>query len=108
MCIGCCFNDIHNMFADIINTLESLLNNSSFQYQLLESHYMPYAFGSGFNAYKLKRQYLRIVWDGRDHIVSIYSNHKQNYPVNEWELKFEGDINTFKQLNIKFIIDNVR
>ena len=99
---------MHSMFVDVINTFESLLNNSSFQYQLLESHYMPYAFGSGFNAYKLKQQYLKIVWDGRDHIVSVYSNHKhQNYPVSKWELKFEGNINTFKQLDIKGIVDNV-
>jgi len=82
-------------FTEIVSQFENRASKD-LKFELLEQRYMPYAFGSGFAAYRIKGRNLRIDFDGRDKgiEVSITPKHSK-YPVNEWTSIFSGSVEDF-------------
>ncbi|MBN8672216.1 MAG: hypothetical protein J0L80_16145 [Chitinophagales bacterium] len=94
-------------FTEIVSAFEDWLKRRYITYELLELYSTPYSFGSGFIAYKANGRNTKIVFDGRDNIVSIYvSPPHHKYPTNEWDLRFEGNIEKYEQLDFSTIYNN--
>jgi len=82
-------------FIEIISQFENR-TSKDLKFELLEQHYMPYVFGSGFAAYRIKGRNLRIDFDGRDRAVEVSITPKHlKYPVNEWTSIFSGSVEDF-------------
>jgi hypothetical protein len=95
-------------FQEIITKFETII---PFEFELLETHYATYSFGSGFNAYRIKGSIVIIQFDGRDFMISIKISSKHaKYPSNEMSLIFDGlkneSINNENMQKISEIINN--
>lgn len=94
-------------FTEIVVTLENWLKSKSIIFELLELRTTPYSFGSGFLVHRIDGRNVKVVFDGRDNIVSIYvSPPHHKYPTNEWDLRFEGNIEKYEQLDFSTIYNN--
>lgn len=68
---------------------EQLKDN--FQFELLELHYLPYSFGSGMTAYRIKGKIFKIIFDGKDNLVEcMVSASHDNYIRATWTTIFTG------------------
>jgi hypothetical protein len=74
-------------FQEFKNSLEDKLTVA---FELLEYHYIPYAFGSGYAAYRINGYNYLITYDGRDNLITLKrSNHHEKYPDSNWIEIFE-------------------
>jgi hypothetical protein len=82
-------------FLELKTTVEQAIPHS---HELVEMHYAPYAFGSGFCVYKVKGRHIKLVYDGRDgHIQLLTSSFHEAYPAQDWTILGEGPYdNTWK------------
>lgn len=77
-------------FIELISEFERMISES-LKYELLEQHYMNYSFGSGFSAYRIKGRNVKVVYDGKDFLTSIYiSAPHEKYPSVKWDRLFFG------------------
>lgn len=91
-------------FPEIASIFKNWLTSNSIAYELLELHSIPYSFGSGFIVYKINGRNVKIVYDGRDNIVSIYVSPIHNiYPCNNWELRFEGNSEKYQLFDLNLM-----
>ena len=67
-------------------TFKDLLEEHfSVEFEMLEYHYSPYAFGSGYVAYHIKGYNYMIIYDGRDKVTTVKrSNKHENYKDANW------------------------
>ena len=78
-------------FLKLSSELEEVLK-SKYQYELLEMHYVGYAFGSGFSVFKIKGYLVRVNLDGRDDQIEISCSPKhEKYPNTKWKTIFTGN-----------------
>ncbi len=75
-------------FLELKEQFENKLTND---FELLELHYAPYAFGSGMTAYRIKGRIVKLIYDGRDNDIQLLasSNHDK-YPNASWTTVFTG------------------
>lgn len=82
-------------FNEIIKKFELQLK-SDYEFELQEKSYLPYSFGSGFAAYRIKGNIYRVSFDGRDNIVELEKSEKhQKYPNCNWESLLSANPNEF-------------
>ncbi len=84
-------------FDKVISFFEKeILVNKEFQ--ILDLHYMPYAFGAGYKVYRIKGMNIKIAYSGKEDSIEIFSslNH-QKYPNATWKSVFNGNYNEFIQ-----------
>jgi len=83
--------------------LETQLSNTT-TFELLEFHYLPYAFGSGLLAYRIKGQLHKFIYDGKDNQLSWFTSTQTSaYETANFEL-----LQTFKGLdNVKEIVGSL-
>ena len=60
-------------FLELKEQFENKLTND---FELLELHYAPYAFGSGMTAYRIKGQIVKVIYDGKDDQVELLVSEK--------------------------------
>jgi len=92
-------------FLTFVSEYEKLIKE---EFQLLELNYVPYSFGSGFSAYRIKGKIIVITFDGKEGTinVSISSNHEK-YPTNSLTSIYEHTINTLNENTIKEINEKI-
>lgn len=77
-------------FLQFKEQFEATLNDA-FKFELLELHYMPYSFGTGIVAYRIKGKLIRIVYNGRDNEIEVISSKPhEKYPNASWTTIFTG------------------
>jgi hypothetical protein len=75
-------------FLELKRQFESKLNKD---FELLELHYSPFAFGSGMTAYNSNGQVIKIIYDGRDNLVEVLiSTSRDKYPNVSWTTIYSG------------------
>ena len=75
-------------FLELKEQFESKLTE---KFELLELHYAPYSFGSGFTAYRIKGRIVKIIYDGKDNQVElVVSANHDKYPHASWTTIFTG------------------
>ena len=95
------FLEITRLFEDQIKT--------DFEFELLELHYIPYAFGSGTKSYRINGRNIKIVLDGRDGIIETYiSDRHEKYDSSNWSNIFHGTISDFKEKGIEKLKGNFK
>ena len=57
-------------FLDFKDQLESEIAKN-YKFDMLELHYLPYAFGSGLTVYRISGVIVKIVFDGKDNQFDI-------------------------------------
>lgn len=92
-------------FLEIISKFEkSILVDLGFE--LLEQHYVPYSFGSGFSVYRIKGENFKLEYDGKDSILSAFISEKhEKYPNATWENIFQGNGDEFFESRLIEIIN---
>jgi hypothetical protein len=54
-------------------------------FELLECHYLGYAFGSGYLIYRINGMNIKFIYDGKDSILRVEVSPKQiKYPTDQW------------------------
>lgn len=77
-------------FIQTISQFEDKIKDH-YKYELLETHYLPYSFGSGTIVYRLRGHNLKINFDGRDGLIEIQlSPRHEKYPTDKWIIIFNG------------------
>ena len=67
-----------------------------FDCELLESHYLPYSFGSGIAVYGVKGFNVKLAFEGKDGLVEVSVSAKHaKYPTDKWSVIFEGSASEF-------------
>ena len=67
-------------FLELKKQFESKLKND-FKFELLDLHYSPYSFGSGTAVYNIKGRVIKIIYDGRDSEMEVFSSKPHDkYP----------------------------
>jgi hypothetical protein len=75
-------------FLELKKQFESKLNKD---FELLELHYTPFAFGSGMTAYNSKGQIIKIIYDGKDNLVELLiSSSHEKYSNASWTTIYTG------------------
>jgi len=89
-------------FLELKEQFESKLTE---KFELLELHYAPYSFGSGFTAYRIRGRIVKIIYDGRDNQVELLvsANHDK-YPYTTWTTIFTGHSTDFIDNGISKLI----
>jgi hypothetical protein len=78
-------------FKEITEKLESVIGEQR-KFELLESNYPAYAFGSGIVAYKVNGMVLKLIFDGRDGEITLLISPKHaRYPRTEFKTIFTGN-----------------
>jgi len=95
-------------FLQIKDSFEQLL---AARMELLEIQYTPYAFGSGFCAYRLQGRNLLLIYNGKDDFVELLaSKPHEPYPSKSWTKLYEGSVagllSNGKKTIEEFIITN--
>jgi hypothetical protein len=94
-------------FLEIISRFESQIR-VNFEFELLESHYIPYSFGSGLVVYRIKGKTIKIIYDGRDYLVDVkLSKQHEKYPNCTWIDFFSGDSSDFLENGINKLKDKL-
>jgi len=82
-------------YLEIISYFEDQIKEKS-KYELLEMHYAPYSFGSGFRTYRINGKIIKIIYNGKENLVELkISNRHEKYPLNSWKSFSLGDVNDF-------------
>ena len=79
-------------FEDFRTNIERKLSSID-EFELQEFHYIPYSFGNGILAYRIKGRNHKFIFDGRENelIWSISKPHEKYFGANFSELKrFDG------------------
>jgi hypothetical protein len=77
-------------FLEIISDFEKQIKKD-LKYELLEMHYVPYSFGSGFVAYRINGRIVKIIFDGKDNLIeSKISSRHERYPAKSVNTFFSG------------------
>jgi hypothetical protein len=75
-------------FLQIKEQFESRLTS---KFEVLELHYVPYAFGSGFIAFRTNGQIVKIIYDGKENQVQLLiSARHDKYPNASYSTIYEG------------------
>jgi hypothetical protein len=75
-------------FLELKEQFEGKLKND---FELLELHYTPYAFGSGITAYRIKGQIIKVIYDGKDDQVQLLvSARHDKYSNATWTTIYTG------------------
>lgn len=75
-------------FLELKERFESKLNSD---FELLELHYAPFAFGSGMTAYNIQEQIVKIIYDGKDNQVELLiSAFHDKYSNASWTTIYTG------------------
>lgn len=90
---------------DFLELKEQFETKLTEDFELLESHYVPYSFGSGFTAYRIRGRIVKIIYDGRDNQVELLvsANHDK-YPQTTWTTIFTGHPTDFIDNGISKLI----
>jgi hypothetical protein len=57
-----------------------------FAFELMEQQYHPREFGSGLLVYKIKGRDVKLIYDGRDDLLTAYISPKHlHYPHDQWQ-----------------------
>lgn len=73
----------------------------NYNFELLELHHAPYAFGSGMAAYSIKGRIVKIIYDGRDSEVQLLvSSSHDKYPNGSWTTIFKGIPTDFSESGV--------
>lgn len=76
-------------FLELVKQFEAQLKDIKFELQ--ETNYTPYAFGSGMVRYRINGRYVKIFFDGRDRLVEVMVFPKHNKYTNADEkIVFNG------------------
>ena len=95
-------------FPEFIARFESLIYDHM-QVELLENHYMPYMFGSGIAAYRIKGKNVKLVFDRRDSSVDILISLKHiKYPDGEMTSIYYGTVENFFTTDFDKIIAEIK
>lgn len=90
-------------FLQTISQFEDKIKND-YEYELLETHYLPYSFGSGTTVYRLSGHNLKINFDGRDRLIEIQlSPRHEKYPTDKWIIIFSGTPSVLFENGIELI-----
>jgi hypothetical protein len=82
-------------FLELTDRFEKSIGQS-FEFELLELHYLPYAFGSGTKAYRINGQNLKLIFDGRDGLLeALISGRHEKYSSSKWTTFFNGTASEF-------------
>ena len=57
-------------FPDLVQQFEAHVAER-LPFELLETHYTPYAFGSGYAVYRIRGYLVELVFDGKDGFVTV-------------------------------------
>ena len=80
-------------FLELKNQFEHKLKDN---FELLELHYAPYAFGSGMVAYRIKGQNVKLIYDGKDDQIEFLISVKHDkYSNASWTTHFTGNPTDF-------------
>jgi hypothetical protein len=83
-------------FPDAINNIERQLSNISLPYELLELHYIPYDFGSGLAAYRIKGYNIQFVFDSKENSFEVLRSEKhEKYTSSQWSSVYLGTYDNF-------------
>jgi hypothetical protein len=82
-------------FLELKEQFENKLKDK-FKFELLELHYVPYAFGSGLIAYRITGRNVKAIYDGKENQVQLLvsSNHDK-YANASWTSIFTGTPTNF-------------
>jgi hypothetical protein len=58
-------------FLELTSEFEIQINKDV-QFELLELNYLPYAFGSGTKAYRMKGKNIKIHFDGKENVIEVF------------------------------------
>jgi len=90
-------------FLELKEQFESNLTND---FEVLELHYVPYSFGSGLAAYRIRGQIIKIVYDGKDNQVQLLISARHNkYPNASYTTIYEGLPTDFVEIGIVKLYD---
>ena len=80
-------------FLELIGQFEIKLKDE-FKFELLELHYLPYAFGYGMTAYRISGRLVKVVCDAKDFRMEIFISGKHekyaNVSDSNWTNIFSG------------------
>ena len=94
-------------FLELQTRFESKIKDV-LKFELLELRYHPYAFGSGLVAYRIKGKNVKLNYDGRDDLVTVYLTSKQvRYPDEPWNELFMAPPNEFLKEGITKLISEI-
>jgi len=92
-------------FFQLTDKIENELNES---FEILELHYLPFAFGSGTKCYRINGRNIKIIFDGKDQLVEVHASPiHEKYPTNKWEIIFSDSIDLFNAGGIKMILEKI-
>jgi len=76
---------------DFLELKEQFETKLAGNFELLEFHYIPYSFGSGLTAYRIRGRIVKIIYDGKDNQVElVVSANHDKYPDASWTTIFTG------------------
>jgi hypothetical protein len=82
-------------FLELTDIFEKSIEED-FELELLELHYIPYAFGSGTKAYRINGRNIKIIFDGRDGLLeTLISGRQEKYNSSNWTTTFNGTTTDF-------------
>jgi hypothetical protein len=77
---------------DFLELKEKFENKLKSDFELLELHFAPYAFGSGMTAYRVKGQIIKVIYDGKDDQVELFISAKHDkYSNASWTTIYTGE-----------------
>ena len=92
-------------FLDMVSEFEKQIEA---EFELLALHYVPYHFGSGKVAYKIKGKNIVISFDGKESIIELSaSNRHEDYHSASLLNIYQGGIETFFSEGIKRLEENI-
>ena len=76
---------------DFLELKKQFENKLKTDFELLELHFAPYAFGSGMTAYRIKGQIIKIIYDGKvDQVELLISAKHEKYSNASWTKIYTG------------------
>lgn len=82
-------------FLELTGSFEKRIKEN-FEFELLELHYLPDAFGSGTKAYRINGKNVKIIFDGRDGLLeTLISGRHEKYSSSNRTKTFNGTATDF-------------
>lgn len=86
---------------DFLELKKQFENKIKSDFELLELHYVPYSFGSGMTAYKIKGKFIKVIYDGKDdHVELLISAKHDNYTNATWTPLYSGISSDFIEYGV--------